>query len=339
MRCNEADAGCADSEAFLAPLPGDEHYLYSFIPFVLPFSSMYLPGSRDMIVLVYALKVYQTWSAPGCAASGRCEARELTLVAAISRLCHRINGTNFTVFRVPSLLSAACSTAALQLPPHLARHQSKEFVWLSLQSENLLVIKRYLAWSDDEVFAHLLTPHHMCCCNIKYRTEVRVNHQNKTPLKRYLMINVCYFLICLLLSVSTSGLAAPESRLQLKCVVSMMLGLSGLWLWWYTGMGHPAHCPTLHTAKLVLGASDGAEMRPGCIIVAMPISFYCNQPDVFQWGPQQPAAGQRGIWRLTINLIYLSPQEMLFKPIEGDPPKFSYSNPHLNEAIRLDYLF
>ena len=60
MRCNEADAGCADSEAFLAPLPGDEHYLYSFIPFVLPFSSMYLPGSRDMIVLVYALKVYQT---------------------------------------------------------------------------------------------------------------------------------------------------------------------------------------------------------------------------------------------------------------------------------------
>lgn len=30
---------------------------------------------------------------------------------------------------------------------------------------------------------------------------------------------------------------------------------------------------------------------------------------------------------------------MLFKPIEGDPPKFSYSNPHLNEAIRLDYLF
>ena len=60
MRCNEAAAGCADSEAFLAPLPGDEHYLYSFIPIVLPFSSMYLPGSRDMIVLVYALKVYQT---------------------------------------------------------------------------------------------------------------------------------------------------------------------------------------------------------------------------------------------------------------------------------------
>ena len=29
---------------------------------------------------------------------------------------------------------------------------------------------------------------------------------------------------------------------------------------------------------------------------------------------------------------------MLFKPIGGDP-KFSYSNLHLNEAIRLDYLF
>ena len=182
-------------------------------------------------------------------ASSRCEAKERSLVAAISRLCHRINGTNLTVFRVPSLLSAACSTAALQLPPHLARHQSKEFVWLSLQSENLLVIKRYLAWSDDEVFAHLLTPHHMCCCNIKYRTEVRVNHQNKTPLKRYLMINVCYFLICLLLSVSTSGLAAPESRLQLKCVVSMMLGLSGLWLWWYTGP-----CTLSHTSHSKAGA-------------------------------------------------------------------------------------
>ena len=56
-----------------------------------------------------SLMINESRSAPGCPATRRCEAQELTLVAAISRLCHRINGNNFTGFRVPSLLSAVCS--------------------------------------------------------------------------------------------------------------------------------------------------------------------------------------------------------------------------------------
>ena len=71
--------------------------------------------------------INESRSAPGCPATRWCEAQELTLVAAISSLCHRINGNNFTVFQVPSLLSAVCSL----------QHCSTRHTWQDTNQMNL----------------------------------------------------------------------------------------------------------------------------------------------------------------------------------------------------------
>ena len=62
-------------------------------------------------------------------------------------------------------------------------------------------------------------------------------------------------------------------------------------VWFVIMMIHGTPC-TPHTAKLMLGASDGAELRPGCIIVAMPISFIATSRMCFNEAPssQQQAS-------------------------------------------------